>query len=100
MKTKLQLTAKQWREFINEVRSHWLRTYQLMEQYEAIVSDHPGIKYLTGTQITFKEDIDTLRLNLRQNNNFARKIILELEEMLAEDEAANGWKGEDRVLEF
>lgn len=96
----MNLTPAQVREVIDRTRKHYYQTYQTMEQYEAIVFEHPGMKYIPGTQRDMKEDLVGLRTKLRQQAVKAREATLKLEEMLAADEAANGWKGEDRFVEF
>jgi len=96
----MNVTPTQLRKLIDASRKHWLTTYQTMERYEAIVFEHPGMKYVPQTQIDMKKDLERLRADLRKNSDRARKLTLKMEEVLAEDEAANGWKGEDRFVEM
>jgi hypothetical protein len=90
----------QLRKLIDESRRHWLAQYSLLEQYEAVVYAHPAMKYVPGTQIAMKQDLERLRILLSKNSARARQVTNKLEEVLAVDEAANGWKGEDRFVEM
>jgi hypothetical protein len=95
----MQIKPVQLRKLIDETRCQWLRNYSNMEQYEAIIHDHV-VEYTPGFQHKMQQDLVLLREQLRKNNEITRKKTNQLEECLAADEAANGWKGEDRFVEL
>ena len=71
-----------------------------METYEAIVSCHPGTFHIPGIQGEMKEDLAKIREKLRHASIKARKMTVKMEQVLAQDEAVNGWKGEERFVEM
>ena len=96
----MNVTPSQLRKLIDACRKRWYNIHQTMEVYEAIVFDHPGMKYVPGTQKDMKADLERLRADMRTNSEKARKMSLKMEEVLAADEEANWWKGEDRFVEL
>jgi len=94
------MTPKELRKIIDEEKSHWLRTYQRFEKYEAMLAARPDLKFIPGTNTPVEEDLEYFRDRLRTQSATSRKYAKLLEEALARDEAENGWKGEDRIIDL
>jgi hypothetical protein len=84
------------RKAIEYHKARQLRTDFVLEHYEAIACDasHPAIRFGMLKNIAILREQNTLA---RAKN---RREIAMLEHLLAEDEAANFWKGEDRLLDI
>ncbi len=90
-----KVTPKQVRAAIDAIRTRQLQITHGLEVYEAIIQNAPP--YLLPKM---QADVDALYKHNRDANATTRKYLKMLEDILAEDEAANGWKGEDRYIEI
>ncbi len=97
----MQYTIKQLRKIIEDGRTHWLRAYHIMEEYEFVLeNNNPVFDQMPNIKKTMKEDVVHLRLKLKLAAERSRKNLNAIEKFLDEDEAVNGWMGEDRVIEI
>jgi hypothetical protein len=91
----MSYTPKQIRDTLDNLRIRQLRLDHTLEQYEAI------IEYCNAPidKDRWRADFERLRAKSRESREDLRKKLSHLEEILAEDEKVNGWRGEDRIVE-
>lgn len=91
----MKITPKQLREAIDAIRTHQLKTSHHLEYYEAVIGTAPA-----SVLPQMQQDVNKLRSMFKDANKNVRGYAEKLELFLKEDEAMNGWKGEDRYIEF
>ncbi len=91
----MRMTPRQLRHYIDTMRLEHLRLKHEIEACEfeleqnQCASCHDRLTMELEMMLEIEADADGLP-----------QALTSLEEHLAEDEAMNGWKGEDRVIEF
>ena len=91
----MRITPKQLRQYIDTMRVEHLRLKHDIEDCEFKLEQNqcPSChEHLT-------EEL-SMMLEIAEDAQDLPETLSSLEEYLAEDEAMNGWKGEDRFIEF
>lgn len=89
----LYIKPAQLRELIDKVRTQNLLNDHILEQAEAIADHAPG--YFREAMLG---DVERVRAYNRVSRQKTRAYLEALEKILKEDEANNGWKGDDRYI--
>ncbi len=98
----MQYTPKQLKKIIEDRRAYWLRAYHTLETYEAILEsgNDPILKEMPSVQKIMNQDLNHIRKKLKIAAGESRKNLNAIEEFLVEDEAANGWMVEYRIIDL
>lgn len=89
------MTPRQLRNYIDEMKSKFLMLKHEIEITEADL-EHTQCQECIWRLL---DDLDFMYEVIEESQDFSENLS-SLEEHLAEDEHLNGWKGDDRVIEF
>lgn len=94
-RTRVKMKPHQLRDYIEQMKTQHLMLKHEIEacEFELEQSQCPDCTWRYSLEL--KE-----MCHAAQNARMLPKVVRNLEEFLAEDEAANGWKGEDRWIVF
>jgi hypothetical protein len=90
-----KMTPSQLREYIESMRLEHLRLKHDIEECEFQLDQNQ----CPECHRRLMEDLEIM-MTIAEDTYDLPQALLNLEEHLAEDEVMNGWKGDDRVVEF
>lgn len=91
----MRMTPKQLRDYIDTMRVEHLRLKHAIEECEFELEQNQCPSCHERLSIELE-----IMLEMAEEAGDLPQALLDLEEYLAEDEVMNGWKGDDRVIEF
>lgn len=90
-----QMTPKQLRQYIDHLRKNHLALKHNIEKQEFFIEQNQ----CPECDLRLQEELFEM-YDIAYEMTDLPKVTKSLEEYLAEDEAINGWKGEDRIIEL